>query len=264
VTWSSFAPVLLWSAVATAAWAVLAFVPARPLGRNNIVDTLWSPGFGLIAVVAFLATTGAPGVDGPRRVLLLVCTLVWALRLGYFVGRRSAGKGDDQRYVDLLDKRPGNRTLIAVAFVFLPQALTLFVVSLTLQVGMAETGPLGVLGWLGVVIWLFGLGFEAVGDHQMNTFRNEPGNRGKLIDRGLWRWTRHPNYFGDATVWTGLFVITAACWPGVVTVVSPALMTYLLVGGTGKRLLERSMSKRPGYAEYAARTSGFFPLPPRG
>jgi steroid 5-alpha reductase family enzyme len=263
MTWSAFAPVLLWSAVATAAWAVLAFVLARVLGRNNIVDTLWSLGFGLIAIVAFLASAGAPDADGTRRILLLACTLVWALRLGYFVGRRSAGKGDDQRYVDLLDKRPGNRTLIAVAFIFLPQALTLFVVSLTLQVGMAETGPVTVVGWIGVAIWLFGLGFEAVGDHQMNQFRNEPGNRGKLIDQGLWRWTRHPNYFGDATVWTGLFVITAARWPGVSTVVSPALMTYLLVNGTGKRLLERSMSKRPGYAEYAARTSGFLPLPPR-
>ena len=264
MTWPQLWPVLAWSAVAAAAWAVLAFALAQRLHRNNIVDTLWPLGFLLIAAAACAVAASRRSGDGLRQALLLACTAVWALRLGWFVGRRSAGKGDDQRYVDLLGKHTGNRVLLAAGFVFAPQALVLYVVSLTVQVGLTETGPVSAAGWIGVAVWLLGLAFEAVGDHQMNRFRRDPGHRGQLIDQGLWRWTRHPNYFGDAVVWTGLWIITAGRWPGVLTVVSPVLMTYLLVNGTGKRLLERSMAHRPGYAEYARRTSGFIPLPPRG
>jgi steroid 5-alpha reductase family enzyme len=255
-------PVLVWSAVAVLVWAAAAFVLAHALHRNNIVDTLWPLGFLLVAVVSCAVAAGRSG-DPLRQGLLLGLTAVWALRLGYFVARRSAGKGDDQRYVDLLDKHRGHKTLTAIRFIFAPQAIVLFLVSGTLQVGMAEPGPVSVIGWLGVAVWLLGLTFEAVGDHQMNRFRSDPAHHGQLIDEGLWRWTRHPNYFGDAAVWTGLWIITAERWPGVLTVISPVIMTYLLVAGTGKRLLERSMAKRPGYAEYASRTSGFFPVPPQ-
>jgi steroid 5-alpha reductase family enzyme len=255
-------PVLAWSAAAVALWAAAAVVLARALHRNNIVDTLWPLGFLLVAAVACVVSIGRQG-DPLRQGLLLGCTAVWALRLGWFVARRSAGKGDDQRYVDLLAKYSGNQSLIAVRHIFAPQAVVLYLVSLTLQLGMAEPGPVFVIGWLGVAVWLLGLTFEAVGDHQMNQFRRDPAHHGQLIDEGLWRWTRHPNYFGDAAVWTGLWLITAERWPGVLTVISPVLMIFLLVAGTGKRLLERSMAQRPGYADYARRTSGFFPVPPR-
>jgi steroid 5-alpha reductase family enzyme len=255
-------PVLAWSAAAVAVWAAAAVVLARALHRNNIVDTLWPLGFLLVAAVACVVSIGRQG-DPLRQGLLLGCTAVWALRLGWFVARRSAGKGDDQRYVDLLAKYYGNQSLIAVRHIFAPQAVVLYLVSLTLQIGMAEPGPVFVIGWLGVAVWLLGLTFEAVGDHQMNQFRRDPAHHGQLIDEGLWRWTRHPNYFGDAAVWTGLWLISAERWPGVLTVISPVLVVFLLVAGTGKRLLERSMAQRPGYAGYARRTSGFFPVPPR-
>ena len=108
-----------------------------------------------------------------------------------------------------------------------------------------------------------GLGFEALGDAQLRRFKADPANKGKIMDRGLWSWTRHPNYFGDATVWWGLFLVSAEAWPGILTVLSPLAMTYFLVFRTGARLLEKEMAKRPGYREYMERTSGFFPLPPR-
>jgi steroid 5-alpha reductase family enzyme len=262
VSFNDLWPVLAASAGAVLAWGLVAFGLARALHRNNIVDTLWPLGFLLVAAVACAVSAGRSG-DPLRQGLLLGGTAVWALRLGWFVARRSAGRGDDQRYVELLEKHAGPPTLIAVRFIFAPQAIVLYIVSLTLQVGMAEPGPVSVIGWLGVAVWLLGLAFEAVGDHQMNRFRSNPDHHGQLIDEGLWRWTRHPNYFGDAAVWAGLWIITAERWPGVLTVISPALMTFLLVAGTGKRLLERSMAQRPGYAEYASRTSGFFPVPPR-
>src|SRR6201996_5728375 len=262
MTFNDVWPVLAWSGGAVVIWAAAGFVLARALHRNNIVDTLWPLGFLLVAAVACAAPAGRSG-DPLRQGLLLGLTAIWALRLAWFIGRRSAGMGDDQRYVDLLAKHPGSPALNAVRFIFAPQALVLYIVSLTLQVGMAEPGPVAAIGGLGIAVWLLGLTFEAVGDHQMNQFRRDPAHHGQLIDEGLWRWTRHPNYFGDAAVWTGLWLITAERWPGVLTVISPALMTYLLVAGTGKRLLERSMAERPGYVEYASRPSGFFPVPPR-
>jgi steroid 5-alpha reductase family enzyme len=106
--------------------------------------------------------------------------------------------------------------------------------------------------------------FETVGDYQLSAFKADPGNRGKLMDRGLWRYTRHPNYFGDACVWWGIWLVAAASWVGLATVVCPAAMTYLLTAKTGKALMEKGLSKsKPGYAEYVARTSGFLPLPPK-
>ncbi len=115
----------------------------------------------------------------------------------------------------------------------------------------------------GTALWAVGIGFEAVGDAQLARFRADSANRGKLMDRGLWSWTRHPNYFGDFCVWWGLFLLTCDSLPAaVVSVVSPVVMSLLLTQGSGKRLLEQHMADRPGYAEYRARTSGFFPRPP--
>ena len=116
---------------------------------------------------------------------------------------------------------------------------------------------------VGVAIWLVGIGLETVGDAQLAAYKRDPANRGTVMDRGLWGWTRHPNYFGDACVWWGIWVIAAAAWPGVLTVLSPGAMTYFLAFATGARLLESEMAKRPGYPAYMERTSGFVPWPPR-
>ena len=132
-----------------------------------------------------------------------------------------------------------------------------------MQVAASTDSALGWVAWLGVVVWLVGVAFEAVGDAQLAAFKRDPANRGRVMDRGLWGWTRHPNYFGDAAVWWGVWLVSAEAWPGVLTVLSPVAMTYFLVFATGARLLEKSMMKRPGYPEYAARTSMFFPLPPK-
>jgi steroid 5-alpha reductase family enzyme len=129
---------------------------------------------------------------------------------------------------------------------------------------MFERSEPGVLLWVGTTVWAIGLFFEAVGDAQLNRFRADPASKGQVMDRGLWRYTRHPNYFGDATVWWGLWLIASQQWAGVLTILSPALMTWTLTRKTGKPLLEQGMAdRRPGYADYVARTSGFFPLPPK-
>jgi steroid 5-alpha reductase family enzyme len=261
--WSSVGWAAAWAAIGCAVWAATGFALARVVRRNNIVDTLWGLGFCLIAAIEAVVAVQLGGGDLLRRVLLLICVLAWGLRLSWHVGRRSAGKGEDPRYADLLQKGTGSPAQRAVFLIFAPQALTLFVVSLPVQVGMVTRGGVGWLGWIGVAVWLTGFGFEAIGDAQMSRFKSDPAHQGKIADIGLWNYTRHPNYFGDAAVWAGIFLIAAEHWPGAATIVGPALMTYLLAFGTGKRLLEQSMQDRPGYRDYMSRTSGFVPLPHR-
>jgi len=148
--------------------------------------------------------------------------------------------------------------------VYLLQAAILWFVSIPVQVVQYQKDTAVWALILGSVVWVIGFGFESAGDYQLARFRNDPSSRGRVLDTGLWRYTRHPNYFGDATVWWGLWLLGIGSWTGLVTVLSPVLMTYFLVGKTGKPLLEKDItSRRPGYADYVRRTSGFFPLPPR-
>jgi len=238
------------------------FLVALRLSRHAVVDVAWGLGFAAIAVAAFLASEGAG--DGIVSGLALVLTVVWGVRLAVHIGMRSRGHGEDPRYVELLAKAPGNPQLFALRRIYLTQGVVMWFVSLPVQVAMFEQGEANLLTLLGVLLWLVGFSFETVGDLQLTRFRNDPASQGQLLDTGLWRYTRHPNYFGDACVWWGLSLIAFTSWPGVLTILSPLLMTWLLAKGTGKPLLEKDMaSRRPGYADYVRRTSGFVPLPPK-
>lgn len=237
---------------------VTALIGAR-IGRHNVVDVTWGSGFVLIAIVCALVGTG----EVWRRLLVVIIVGIWGIRLAWHVFRRSRGQGEDPRYQELLSKAPGNTTIYALRKIYLTQAVALWFVSLPIQVSAVSRGSLAVVTVLGVLVWVFGLTFEAVGDAQLNAFKADSANKGKIMDRGLWAWTRHPNYFGDACVWWGIFAVCAAAWPGVLTILSPIAMTYFLVFATGAKLLEKSMAKRPGYPEYQRRTSYFVPRPPK-
>ncbi len=260
--WGELVASLPWTALGVVVALGTTFVVALRLGRHAVVDVTWGLGFAVIAVVSFVTSAGTG--DDLRRWLLVVMTVVWGVRLGVHIGRRSRGKGEDPRYEAMFAKSGGNQNLVALRKVYLLQGVLMFFVSLPVQVGMFATGPVGWLTWIGVVVWAVGLFFETVGDAQLDTFRNDPSSKGQVLDTGLWRYTRHPNYFGDACVWWGIFLVSAQTWPGVLTVLSPIVMTYLLAAGSGKPLLEKGMSsRRPGYDDYVARTSGFCPLPPK-
>ena len=189
--------------------------------------------------------------------------MLWGLRLAQHIGRRTISAPEDPRYEALLSKAKGNPDLYALRMVYLLQGVLAFLIAAPILVGGFETGRVNAITWVGVAIWFVGVFFESVGDHQLQTFRRNPANKGKVIDVGLWRYTRHPNYFGDACVWWGIFLVAASAWPGVLTIAAPILMTLLLTKGSGARILEKHMSTRAGWDEYAARTSGFFPLPPK-
>lgn len=244
---------------------VLCWAIALLVGRFNVVDVVWGLSFVAIAVTSY-GWTGGHGVPEWRRLLILAMVAVWGVRLSGYIGWRSRGKGEDPRYDDLLGQPSDgkSRALRALGIVFVLQAIISWVVSMPVQVAMAERSSVTALTWIGVAVWAIGLFFESVGDAQLAAFRGDPGNRGKVLDTGLWHYTRHPNYFGDATVWAGLWLVACGHWAGLLTAFSPVLMTWFLFFKTGKPLLEKSMSqRRPDYADYVRRTSGFLPLPPK-
>ncbi|MCW2515880.1 MAG: putative rane protein [Mycobacterium sp.] len=236
------------------------FLIGRRIGRYNVVDVTWGASFVVVAAVAAVVGNG----DLVRRLLLLVLVAVWGLRLAWHMVGKSAGKGEDPRYDKML--RGDFSAANVIRKIFLIQAAMAWFISLPLQLS-ASVGPtpaaLVPVLIAGVVVWVVGLLFEAVGDHQLRRFKADPANKGKIMDRGLWSWTRHPNYFGDSAVWWGLWLISIAGWISLATVLSPVAMTYFLVYATGARLTERIMLDRPGFREYCARTSFFVPRPPR-
>lgn len=260
-TGASFGITAAATAVAVLALMTVTFAVARVVGRHSVVDTTWGIGLALVAVVALLTSAG-PGPD-VRRALLTAASVAWGARLALFIGWRSRGKGEDPRYRDLLSKARGNRDAYAFRAIYLTQALILWLAMMPVQVGMFQPEPAGAVTFLGAALWLLGFGFESIGDGQLARFKADPAHKGMIMDRGLWRYTRHPNYFGDACMWWGLFLMSVGGWASLATVAAPLIMTYVLVRGTGQRLTDQRMSQRPGYAEYMERTSGFVPRPPR-
>lgn len=236
------------------------FLIGRRIGRYNVVDVTWGASFVVVAAVAAVLGDG----DLVRRLLLLALTALWGLRLAWHMVGKSAGKGEDPRYDRLLK---GDFSAVTVLRkIFLLQAVMAWFISLPLQLS-ATLGPtptaLLPVAIIGVAAWALGLSFEAVGDHQLRQFKADSENHGKIMDRGLWSWTRHPNYFGDSAVWWGLWLVSLAGWVSLTTALSPVAMTYFLVYATGARLTERIMAERPGFREYQSRTSFFVPRPPR-
>jgi steroid 5-alpha reductase family enzyme len=255
---SGLGTVMSASAGGLLALMVAAWLASIALRDVSIVDAVWGLGFVLVAWIAFAVGDG----DAARRTLVAVLVSVWGVRLaGYIVRRKLRTPGEDARYTKW---REASNHFVAVSLVtvFLFQGLLVWVVSLALQGNASSSDGLGALDLAGVALWAVGLFFEAVGDAQLARFKADPRNRGTVMDRGLWRWTRHPNYFGDFCVWWGfgLIALGAGAWWGLI---GPVVMTVLLTRVSGKDHLERHMSDRPGYREYVQRTSGFVPLPPR-
>lgn len=227
----------------------------------SVVDPFWGLGFVGVAWLCW-SLSRAPS---DRATLIVILTTIWGVRLSLFLLWRNWGHGEDRRYRKMRDHHGRRFWRVSLFTVFLLQAVILWFVALPVQVTIAQNEPtsLGPLDAIGVALWCVGLYFEAVGDWQLARFSAEPANAGRVMDQGLWRYTRHPNYFGDFCVWWGLYLIATAggaAW----TVASPIVMSVLLLKVSGVALLESTIAqRRPGYREYVARTNAFFPAPPR-
>ncbi|HEX5148376.1 MAG TPA: DUF1295 domain-containing protein [Candidatus Limnocylindrales bacterium] len=230
------------------------------LRNASVVDVFWGPFF-LLQAAAYAALV-PDGFDG-RRLLVLGLVAIWSVRLATHIASRSAGKGEDERYARWRDQHGAAWPVRSLFQVFWLQGLLAWIIGIPLLVAMSSPAGWGPLDAIGVGVWGIGFVFEAVGDHQLTAFIRDPANRGKTMRFGLWRYTRHPNYFGDAAQWWGFWLIATSAG-GWWTVFAPILMTFLLVRVSGVGLLERTIAeRREGYAEYMRTTSAFVPLPPK-
>lgn len=229
------------------------------LRNASIVDIFWGAGFVVLGWLYFVLT---PAAALERKLLLLGLVAIWGLRLSLYIFARNRGKGEDFRYVAMRQAAGARWWWHSYFQVFVLQGALMWLISAPLLAGQLGTRPLGLLDFLGVLVWAIGFFFEAAGDWQLARFKADPANRGQVMNRGVWRYTRHPNYFGDAAQWWGFFLIALAAG-GWMTAFSPLLMTFLLVRVSGKALLEKSLAQRPGYREYIAATNGFVPWFPR-
>jgi steroid 5-alpha reductase family enzyme len=232
----------------------------------TIVDSYWAIGMGVLATATFLQFPEST----PRRWLLLGLCWLWAIRLGGYLFWRWRDHGPDRRYRRMMEiskeRRGWGFAKSSLLLVFVTQAPLQFIVSLPVQLGQISMEPktLGSVAWLGAAIAVFGIVFEAIADAQLTAFRKETKNAGKVLSTGLWKYSRHPNYFGEACVWWGLFLIAAETHIGIYSIVGPVLLTWLLIKWSGLPTLEYRMRKsKSGYVDYIETTSAFLPFPPR-
>lgn len=240
----------------TALWFVSVFI-----NDVSIVDIFWGFGYVVACIVYFALTDGY----GLRKVLITTLVLIWGLRLTTHLAIRNIGKGEDPRYQRMRKRYGPGYWWISFFQVFMLQGVLMWLVSAPLLAAQFHSGPayITLFDIVGLLLWMIGFTFEAVGDWQLVRFRSNPQNKGRILDTGLWRYTRHPNYFGDAVQWWAFFIVAIGVPWGFLTIYSPIIMTYLLIFVSGVAMLERSMRKKPKYDEYIQRTSAFFPMPPR-
>ncbi len=253
------AAVQLASLGAALAVMFVAWVASVAMRDAGVADVAWGLAFVAIALVALVVGDG----DEQRALLILILVSVWGLRLAGYIAQRH--DGEDRRYA-AMRARHGNFALRSLWSVFGTQALIAWVISMPIQVAATDPTPatLGALAWIGTAIAGFGILFEALADAQLRAFSKDASNKGQVMDGGLWRYSRHPNYFGEVCVWWGIWVIALETGSAWWTAIGPAVLTFLLLRVSGVALTEKTItSRRPGYAEYVRRTSAFVPRSPK-
>ena len=258
---SDTATALVVAAVTVAVVMLVTWIVSVARRDASIVDPVWGAGFAVVAWAVLISVDG----NRARQWLLVAMTTIWGLRLAGYLLWRNRGKGEDFRYQAMRRHWGPRFWWVSLFTVFGVQGVLMWIVSLPVQLGQVPDEPgLGVLAGIGIAVWAVGVFFEVVGDAQLARFKADPANAGVVMDRGLWRYTRHPNYFGDACVWWGIALVAAESGLGAIGIVGAVVMTVLLRRVSGVTLLERSLTKRrAGYDDYIARTSPFFPAPPR-
>ncbi|MCZ2495926.1 DUF1295 domain-containing protein [Xylophilus sp. Kf1] len=253
--------IAFWGLAAAACIAFLTWLASLVRSDVSLVDRTWGP---MIAAPGVLYAAWMPNAM-PRAAWVIPLLLVWALRLAWHVTRRNWGHGEDRRYQAIRARNQPGFAFKSLYLVFALQAVLAWAVAAPLFAAFHGDRPFGVLDGVGIALAAFGIVFEAVSDAQLSRFLGDPAHKGQVMDRGLWRYSRHPNYFGECCTWWGLFLLgmAGAGWPGLWALVSPVIMTVLLLKVSGVSLLEHDIGeRRPQYRDYVARTNAFFPGPP--
>ena len=252
--------VLLLQSLVIFLYAVSWFVLAVIKNRNDVADIAWGGGFIFTALTAKIAA----GTNEPRSNLVLALVIIWGFRLMLHISIRNQGKPEDHRYRAWREEWGNTYPVRTFLQVFMLQGFLLLVISLPVTYAITMSGPnLSFLDGIGSFVWLLGFLFEAIGDYQLLQFKRDSANKGRIMKSGLWRYTRHPNYFGEVTLWWGIFLICLLVPGSLWTVIGPLTITWLILKVSGTPLLEKRYTKNPEYAEYIENTSSFFPLPPK-
>jgi len=262
--WQELALVLAVNFGITIAAVLLLWIISIPLRDVSIIDMFFALIILAVTALSYVLGSGAPG----RKQVVLLLVVLWAVRLTVHLFKRNWGHGEDPRYTELRSWTDDDRSFIWLSLrkVFLMQGIVIWLVSVPVQVAQAIPLPVD-LRWpayFGVAIWAIGFLFETVADLQLTRFRADPANKGTILQTGLWKYSRHPNYFGELCVWWGLFLIACDNWIGLLTIFGPVIYTYLIINVTGQRTLDKKLAReRPGYKAYMKNTSGLIPMPPR-
>lgn len=252
--------VIFIEAIVVSIYMILWFFIALRLKKNDVADIAWGGGY----IVAALVVLILQNTVTYRALLVLLLVVVWGTRLAVHIGLRNRGKGEDPRYRQWREEW-GRHAMVRSFFqIFLLQGFLIVVISLPVtRIILSEESRLGTLDLIGVLVWLTGFLFEAVGDYQLMQFKKDPATKGKIMTTGLWKYTRHPNYFGEVTLWWGVYLIALAVPGGWTTIIGPITITFLILGVSGIPLLEKKYEGNKAFDDYKRHTSAFFPMPPK-
>ena len=241
------------------------FIIAQIKKNNGIADMAWGLGFVVVAVTSLIYTQNYTLLG----ITITALVAIWGIRLFFYIGIRNWNKPEDYRYVAMRKRWEPHVVIKAFIYVFMLQMSFLYIISLPIQMTnfiSIEVSALGYIPYIiGLIIWIIGFIFEAVGDAQLKAFKKKPDNKGKLMTTGLWRYTRHPNYFGESAMWIGIWIISLASLDllALIGIIGPLFITYLLLYVSGVPLLEEKYKDREDFKAYQKQTSKFFPLPPK-
>lgn len=251
--------ILVTTALSITAYVTVWFLISLALKRSDVADIAWGLGIALVGFVSSLAQENPT----ERMTLILVLVAIWGIRLSSRIYLKNRNKKEDPRYLLMSEKWGRYTLLMRYLQVFLLQGALMIIVGYPFMHASAfDTGGIGWLSFIGLIVWIVGFCFEAVGDYQLDTFLRKPENKGKIMRYGLWKYSRHPNYFGEVTMWWGVFLILLEVPFGFVAIVSPIMITFLILKVSGIPMLEKMFEGNPEFEEYKKTTSAFFPLLP--
>jgi steroid 5-alpha reductase family enzyme len=259
---TGYGTLMVVSGAAILALVVFTWLLSLRLRDASIVDVAFVAGIVLVAWLAFAIAEGSAA----RKVLVVTLTTLWGLRLAGYITRRKLGEGEDFRYEELRQRYGERFPIVSLVVVFLFQGAGIWAVSLPVQTAQVPDSPQGLvlLDFVGIAVWSVGMLFESVADFQLARFRADPRNRGKVMDSGLWRYSRHPNYFGEFCIWWGLYAVALATVEAWWSIIGPLTMSFILIRLFGVPAMEPHLSRtKEGYEDYVRRTSAFLPKPPR-
>ena len=252
-------------------YLLVAFIVGTAKKNNGLMDIFYGPGYVVVALTSLILYVIMNNSINIRQVIITILVFIWAIRLAVYLFIRNRGKPEDYRYQAMRRRWKTNIVWKSFKNVYMFQGIVIFLVAFPVWfVNVSINPPLvnildfaGITLWVGALIWLIGFLFESIGDYQLYKFKKDPNNKGKVMDQGLWKYTQHPNYFGEVTQWWGIFIIALAVPFGFISIVGPIFITYMIIKVSGIRLLNWRYRADEKYADYKKRTSQFFPWFPK-